>query len=191
MPIAAAIHGIAGGIMGGLAGLGHRRPPSLDPTQRYSLDALLGELYPHNRGLGTPHIDPTQQGLLYNQIAAQGRGAENRITSQFAARGLGRSGLLAQGLMQNSAGMQQAQNQTDLTLQQQAMNQRNETIRQIIQLLGVNNIPGQSGLGAFMAGFAPPAAQGFSQLNFGGSNGNSGGYTTSGGPIWGWPGDKG
>ena len=182
MPIAAAIPGIAGGIMGGLAGLGNKRPPSLDPTQRFTLDSLLGQLYPKGRGIGEAQIDPRQQALMFGNIAAQGRGGENRITNQFAARGLGRSGLLAQGLMQNSAGMQEAQNRTDLTLQQQAITQRNETIRQIVQLLGVNNIPGQSNAGAFMAGFAPPAAQGFSQLNFGGGN------TTSGGPIWGWPG---
>lgn len=166
MPLAAAIPAIAGGIgsiIGGIGGASNTRPPSLDKTQSGTLDALLKQLYPQ---VGkTPTEDPVQRALMFNNIAAQGVGGANRITSQLASRGLGRGGLLAQGLTQNSLGVQAAQNQTDLGLQQQAIQQRNTTINQILSLLGVSNIPGQSGFGGFMSGFAGPASYALSRFS--------------------------
>src|SRR5574337_568362 len=163
MPPAAAA--IGGGLLGGLAGLGNRRPPSLDPTQSHTLDELLRVLLPQAEA--TPRIDPIQQGLLYADIARSGHGAENRVTNSLVSRGVSRGGLLASGLTGVSQGTQLAQNQTNLHLQQQAIQQRNQTIQQILGLLGVGNIPGQSGFGAFMSGAAPSLAYGLSRLNFG------------------------
>src|SRR6266478_9302771 len=146
MPIAAALPAIisgVGAVAGGLGGLSNPRPPSLDPTQRGTLDSLLSKLY---GTVGTtPQIDPTQQGLLFDQIAKAGTGGANRITNTLVGRGLGRSGLLAQGLIGNSQAVTGAQNEANLNLQQQAITQRNTTIQQILGLLGITNIPGQSG----------------------------------------------
>ena len=182
MPIAAAIPAIAGigsSILGGIAGASNKRPPSLDPTQSFTLDSLLKNLYPQTTA--APKIDPIQQAMMYNQIAASGTGGANRITNALASRGLGRSGLLASGLTQNSNQVAAAQTGTNLELQQQAVQQRNQTIQQILSLLGVQNIPGQSGFGGFMAGFAPPFAKALSSgaFNFGGSGG---GVTSTGIP---------
>lgn len=168
MPIAAALPAIGGAILGGIGGASNTRPPSLDPTQRFTLDALLKQLYPQ---VGvTPTIDPTQRALMFGNIAQEGVGGANRITNSLISRGLGRSGLLARGLVGNSQGVQAAQNQTDLGLQQQAIQQRNTTINQILSLLGVSNIPGQSGFGGFMSGFAGPFAKALSLMNFGGAS---------------------
>lgn len=169
MPIAAAIPaiaGLAGSVIGGIGGASNTRPPSLDPTQRNSLDSLLKQLMPT---VGTtPTIDPVQQSLMRNEIAGAGVGGANRVTNALVSRGLGRSGLLAQGLTQNSNQVSAAQNQSDLALQQQAVTQRNTTIQQILGLLGVTNIPGQSGAGGFLSGFAGPFAKTLASLKFGG-----------------------
>lgn len=166
MPVAAAIPAIAGGIIGGIGGATNTRPPSLDKTQRFTLDSLLKNLYPT---VGTtPTIDPKQRALMFGDIAQEGVGAANRITNLLTSRGLGRSGLLAKGLTENSLGVQAAQNQTDLALQQQAISQRNTTINQILSLLGVSNIPGQSGIGGFFSGAAGPFAYALSKLGGGG-----------------------
>lgn len=181
MPIAAAIPaiaGIAGSLIGGAGGAANTRPPSLDPTQRGTLDSLLKQLAPT---VGTtPTIDPVQQSLMRNQIAGAGVGGANRITNALVSRGLGRSGLLAQGLTQNSNQVASAQTGSDLALQQQAITQRNTTIQQILGLLGVTNIPGQSGIGGFLSGFAGPFAKTLAGLKFaggGGGNGDFGGET--------------
>jgi len=172
MPIAAAIPAIAGGIIGGIGGATNRRPPSLDQTQSGILDNLLKQLYPQVGA--TPTIDKTQQAGLFDEIARSGVGGANRITNQLVSRGLGRSGLLASGLSQNSAAISGAQSQANLALQQQAVQQRNQTIQQILQLLGVSNIPGQSGIGGFFSGAAGGLAKGLGMLNFGGGGGNYG-----------------
>lgn len=167
------IAGIGGAIAGGVGGASNTRPPSLDPTQRSTLDSLLKQLYPT---VGTtPTEDPTQRALMFGNIAQEGVGANNRTTNALVSRGLGRSGLLAQGLTQNSLGVQAAQNQTDLGLQQQAITQRNTTINQILSALGVSNIPGQSGLGGFMSGFAGPFAKLLGSLGSGSGTKPSGG----------------
>lgn len=153
MPIAAALPAIIGGVgalAGGIGGATNPRPPSLDPTQRGTLDSLLKML---SGTVGTtPTIDPVQQAAERNQIAGAGVGGANRITNALVSRGLGRSGLLAQGLTQNSNQVASAQNQSDLSLQQQAISQRNTTIQQILGLLGVTNVPGQSGVSGFFSG---------------------------------------
>ena len=171
MPVAALpiIAGAAGSLLGGLGGATNKRPPTLDPTQRTTLDALLKELYPGK--LGTPTIDPIQRNLIFGNIAQEGTLGANRVTNALTSRGLARSGLLARGLTQNSLGVQAAQNQTDLALQQQAIQQRNNTISQILGLLGVSNIPGQSGLGGFLSGFAGPFAKLLGGLPFFGRGG--------------------
>lgn len=171
MPIAAAIPaiaGAAGSVLGGIGGASNTRPPSLDPTQRSTLDNLLKQLYPQ---VGqTPTIDKTQQAGMFDEIARAGVGGANRITNSLISRGLGRSGLLASGLTQNSNMMAGAQNEANLHLQQQAVNQRNQTIQQILGLLGVSNIPGQSGFGGFMSGFAGPFSKMLAGLKGGGGS---------------------
>lgn len=153
MPIAAAAPAIIGGIgalAGGIGGATNPRPPSLDGTQRSVLDGLLNNLYPST--FKAPQIDPVQQSGLYDQIARSGVGGANRVTNALTSRGLGRSGLLAQGLTENSNQMAGEQSNANLQLQQQAVTQRNQTIQQIMGLLGVSNIPGQSGLSGFFSG---------------------------------------
>lgn len=170
MPLAAlipAVAGIGGAIAGGIGGASNTRPPSLDKTQSSTLDSLLTQLY---STVGkVPTVDPIQKSILFDNIAQQGVGGANRVTNALTSRGLGRSGLLSQALTQNSLGVQAAQNQTDLGLQQQAISQRNTTIQQILGLLGVSNIPGQSKFGGFMSGFAGPFAKTLAGL--GGGNG--------------------
>src|SRR5689334_1781431 len=96
-PAALPIIAAAGGsLLGGLGGVANTRPPSLDPTQQFTLDSLLKQLYPQVRN--TPTIDPTQRALEFGNIAQEGVGGANRITSTLTSRGLGRSGLLARGL---------------------------------------------------------------------------------------------
>lgn len=169
MPIAAAIPAIGGAILGGLSGATNKRPPSLDKTQSTTLDSLLKQLYPT---VGTtPTEDPKQRALMFGNIAQEGVGGANRVTNSLVSRGLGRSGLLARGLVGNSQAITGAQNNTDLALQQQAISQRNTTISQILSLLGVSNVPGQSGIGGFLSGFAGPASYALSKMNFGGSPG--------------------
>lgn len=158
--------GAGAALLGGLGGLSNRRPPSLDPTQRSTLDNLLKQLYPQ---VGTtPTIDPVQRSLMFKNIAEEGTLGANRVTNTLASRGLARSGLLARGLTANSNAVTAAQNQTDLGLQQQAIQQRNTTINQILGLLGVTNIPGQSGIGGFLSGFAGPFAKLLAGLGGGG-----------------------
>jgi hypothetical protein len=153
MPIAAALPAIIGGagaLAAGIGGATNPRPPSLDRTQSSTLDALLKQLY---GTVGTtPTIDPVQRALMFGNIAQEGTAGANRATNALTSRGLGRSGLLAQALNQNSSGIQAAQNNTDLGLQQQAISQRNTTIQQILGLLGVTNVPGQSGVSGFFSG---------------------------------------
>ena len=163
LPIVA---GVAGSLLGGAGGASNTRPPSLDPTQRTTLDSLLTTL----RGsVGTtPTIDPVQRALMFKNIAEEGTLGANRVTNALASRGLGRSGLEARALTANSNAVTAAQNQSDLALQQQAITQRNTTINQILGLLGVPNIPGQSGVGGFLSGFAGPFAKLLAGLNSGG-----------------------
>lgn len=184
MPIAAAIPaiaGIGGSLLGGIGGASNTRPPSLDPSQSGALDSLIKMLMPQVSE--TPKIDPVQQSGLFDQIARSGVGGANRITNQLVSRGLGRSGLLAQGLTQNSNQMAAEQTGVNVGLQQQAIQQRNQTIQQILSLLGVSNIPGQSKFGGFMSGFAGPfskmlAGLGGSGSSSGPGNGDFGGEVT-------------
>lgn len=159
MPIGAAlplILGAGSAIAGGIAGATNTRPPSLDPTQQNALHNLLSSLMPN--ATGTPTIDPIQQALMYGNIAASRTGADTALTHALVSRGLGRSGILGEGLIQNQNTAQQAQNQTNLVLQQQAVQQKQLNIQDILGLLQVPNIPGQSGAGGFFGGVAPMLA---------------------------------
>ncbi len=114
--------GFLGALLGGLAGGSNTRPPSLDPTQRTSLDALIKNLMP--TATGAPKIDPLQQSLLYGQNAQSLTGANNQATHALTSRGLGTSGLLAQALMQNANQSQVNQGNINLGLQNQAIQQK-------------------------------------------------------------------
>lgn len=166
--------GILSGLLGGIAGGSNTRPPSLDPTQRGSLDALIKSLMP--TATGTPTIDPIQQALMFGNIAAGRTGADTAITHALSSRGLGTSGLLGAGLIQNQNVATQNQNQANLGLQQQAVQQKQLSIQDILGLLNVNNTPGQSGFGGFMAGLAPILA--YSIQNMANNRGSSGGNNT-------------
>src|SRR5882724_3850052 len=92
--------GIGTSLLGGLAGASNPRPPSLDPQQKNALDNVLIPGLTQ-RVQGTPGIDPVQQKLMYDQIARSTTGANNAVTNALVSRGLGHSGILGTGLMQN------------------------------------------------------------------------------------------
>jgi len=157
--LAPLLGGLASSLLGGVAGAANPRPPSLNPAQTNSLNTLLSPGSNLSKlAFGNPQADPIQQALLYGQNAASLTGANNQVTHALTSRGLGRSGLLGQALMQNAN--QSTQNQTgiNLSLEQQAIQRQQQSWQTIAQLLGVNATPGQSGFGAFMGGLAPVAA---------------------------------
>lgn len=151
--------GLGSALLGGISGASNPRPPSLNPAQTKSLNSLLSP-GSNLSGLafGTPQADPIQRALLYGQNAASLTGANNQVTHALTSRGLGRSGLLGQALMQNAN--QSTQNQTgiNLNLEQQSIQRQQQAWQTIAQLLQTNATPGQSGFGAFMGGLAPVAA---------------------------------
>ncbi len=171
----AAIAGaLVSGLLGGISGAANKRPPSLDPTQSGSLDALIKSLMPN--ATGTPQIDPTQQALMYNNIAQGQTGANNAVTNALVSRGLGHSGILGGALTQVANQAQSGRNEANLGLQQQAVQQKQLSIQDILGLLNVSNIPGQSKFGGFMQGMAPIAAYSIQQmLNQRGSSFNNNG----------------
>jgi hypothetical protein len=145
--------GLGGALAGGIGGATNTRPPSLDPVQRKILDALLPQLFAKVQG--PPTIDPIQQAGMFGQIAQSRTGADTGVTHALASRGLGRSGILGSALMQNQDVASTAQNTANLGLQQQAVELQQQNIGDIMGLLGVSNIPGQSGVGGFFSGIAP------------------------------------
>lgn len=147
---------LIGSAIGGIAGLFNKRPPALNPNQTNDLNTLLTNLLP--TATGTPKIDPTQQALMYNQINANQVGTGNNATNSLVSRGLGHSGILGTALTQVANQGQQDKNKADLGLQQQAVQQKQLTIQDILGLLNVNTTPGQSNAGAFSAGLAGPLA---------------------------------
>jgi len=142
------------------------------------MNQLIPSLLP--TATGTQHIDPVQQGLMYGNIAQGQTGAFNAVTNALASRGLGHSGLLGGALTQIGNQAQSLRNQSDLGLQQQAFQQKQLSIQDLLGLLGTPNVPGQSGLGGFLAGMAPIAA--YSIQNALNNN------TNSGLPVGGTPG---
>lgn len=155
---------LLGGLLGGAAGGANTRPPSLSGPQNSALNALISSLMP--RISGTPQIDPVQQALMYGQNAQSLTGANNQVTHALVSRGLGRSGLLGAGLMQNANQSQVNQGNINLGLQQQAVGLQQNAIQQLLGALNVNNTPGQSGAGGFTAGMAPLLAYSIqNQLN--------------------------
>jgi hypothetical protein len=175
--------GLIPALLGGIAGATNPRPPALDPTQRGSLDQLIKSLMPN--ATGTPKIDPVQQNLMYGNIAQNQTGGMDAVTHALVSRGLGHSGLLGGALTQVANQAQQGRNQADLGLQQQAVQQKQLSIQDILGLLGVSNIPGQSGVGAFFSGMAGPAAYSIQNMlnNRSGGGGGSSNFTTPGG-FW-------
>jgi hypothetical protein len=165
-------------ILGGISGAANKRPPSLDPTQKGSLDSLLQQLMGQVKG--TPTIDPIQQQLMYGQIAQGQTGANDAVTHALVSRGLGRSGLLGGALTQVANQAQTGRNTANLGLQQQAIQQRQLNIQDILGLLNVSNVPGQSTGGGFLAGLAPILAYSIQNAM---NNRGSGGGGGVGGPL--------
>lgn len=149
----AALLGAIPSLIGGLAGLFNKRPPALNGPQTTDLNSLLGSLLPTAQG--TPKIDPTQQALGYNNIAASQTGANNAVTNSLVSRGLGHSGILGTALTQVANQAQQGRNASDMNLQNQAIQQKQLSIQDILGLLNVNTTPGQSNAGGFSAGMGP------------------------------------
>lgn len=187
MPIAALLPAlitaggsIGGSLLGGAAGATNLRPPALNPAQSSALNTLLPQLM--GQVQGQPHIDPVQQVLMYNQIGQNLTGANNQVTNALTSRGLGQSGLLGAGLIQNSLGAQSARNSADLGLQNQAIQQRQANIGDILGLLNINSTPGQSGAGGFLAGMAGPLSYSIQNMlnQRSGFNPNSGPYGMNG-----------
>jgi hypothetical protein len=168
------------GLLGGAAGAANTRPPALNPTQTGALNSLIPSLMP--TATGTPQIDPIQQALLYGQNAQSLTGANNAVTHALVSRGLGRSGLLGAGLIQNQNQSQANQNNINLGLQQQAIQQKQLSIQDLLGLLNVNATPGQSKGGGFLAGLAPVMAGSIQQMLLNRQNGG-GGYLASGYPA--------
>jgi len=151
--------GILSGLLGGISGASNPRPPSLNPAQTGALNNLLGPGSNLSKlAYGTPQADPLQQAQLYGQNAQSLTGANNQATHALVSRGLGRSGLLGQALMQNSNQSQVNQGNINLSLEQQAIQRQQQAWQTIAQLLNIGATPGQSGFGGFMAGVAPIAA---------------------------------
>lgn len=176
--LTAGIGGLASSLLGGIAGATNTRPPSLSPGQSSALSNLLGTPGQPSQllqtAMGTPKIDPVQQNLMYGSIAANQTGGMDAVTHALVSRGLGHSGLLGGALTQVANQAQAGRNQADLGLQQQAIQQKQLSIQDILGLLGVNNTPGQSGAGGFFAGMAPVAAYSIqSAMN---RNNNSGSF---------------
>lgn len=166
------IGGLVSGIAGGAAGAANRRPPALSPNQTTDLNALLSSLLP--TATGTPRIDPTLQALSYNNIAANQTGANNAVTNALVSRGLGHSGILGGALTQVANQAQQNRNASDINLQNQAIQQKQLSIQDILGLLNVNTTPGQSAGGGFLAGMAPILAYSIQNMM---NNRNPGGGT--------------
>lgn len=154
--IGSIIGGIVPALLGGVAGATNTRPPSLDPTQRKSLDTLIP--YLQNIATGPAGIDPIQKALMYGNIAGNQTGAMDAVTHALVSRGLGHSGLLGGALTQVVNQAQQNRNQADLSLQQQGVQIKQQDIQNLLSALNVQNIPGQSGIGGFFSGMAPIAA---------------------------------
>jgi hypothetical protein len=156
MSTAAIGGGLLTGLLGGLSGLFNPRPPSLSPVQQQALNSTLPTVA--SGAIAPLTLNPQVQQTDYAQIAQSLGGANDQATHALAARGLGRSGLLANALIQNAGSAQTAQNaanQSNLALSQQT---KLANLQALSQLLNVNNTPGQSGFGGFMAGLAPLAA---------------------------------
>jgi len=181
MPLAAAaplIGALAGPLLGGIAGAANPRPPSLSPSQSGALNTLLSPGSNLSKlAFGNPQADPIQQALLYGQNAQSLTGANNQATHALTSRGLGTSGLLGQALTQNANQSQVNQGNINLSLEQQAIQRQQQSWQTISQLLGVNNTPGQSTGGAFMAGLAPVAAYSIQNALNKNNGGNTGGQT--------------
>ena len=164
MPFGGALTaGLGSALLGGLAGAANTRPPSLAPYQHKDLKALLASLMPV--ATGTPTIDPIQQMLMYNQIAQGRQGADTGVTHALTSRGLGQSGLLGAGLIQNQNQATANQNTANLALQQQAIQLKQAAIQQLLQGIGISDVPGQSGIGGFLAGLAPTLAYSIQSQN--------------------------
>jgi len=169
------------GLLGGIAGSSNPRPPALNPGQSNALNNLLspsGNLY--QTATQPVTIDPRLQAYMFGQNAQSLTGANNALTHALVSRGLGRSGLLAQGLFGNQQQSMVNQGNINQNLLQQAYQQKQLSLQDILGLLNVTSEPGaQSGFGAFMAGMAPLAAYSLqSQMNnrYANPNGGSTGY---------------
>ena len=147
---------IGSSLLGGLAGVANPRPPSLNPAQLKALNTILPFLT--KGAMGPLSINPQEQALNYGNIAQSRTGADNALTHALVSRGLGRSGILGAGLMQNQLGATAAQNTSNMGLLQQSFQQRLADLQALMEGLNVNATPGQSGFGGFMAGMAPVAA---------------------------------
>jgi hypothetical protein len=177
--LAPLLGGLFSGLLGGAAGSANTRPPALNPTQTNALNGLIPSLMP--TATGTPKIDPIQQALMYGQIAQSRTGADTGITHSLVSRGLGRSGILGDALIQNQNKAQQSQNEANLTLQQQAVQQKQLSIQDLLGLLNVNATPGQSKGGGFLNGLAPVLA--YSIQNMVNSRNSGNGSSFPGGVI--------
>jgi hypothetical protein len=167
----AAALGAIPSLLGGLAGLFNPRPPALNNAQSGALNSLIPSLM--NKAQGTPTIDPTQQALMYGNVAQNQTGAMNAATHALTGAGLGHSGLLGNALTQVANQAQQSRNQGNMGLQQQAIQQQQFDLQTLLGLLNVNATGGQSGAGAFTAGVAPIAAYSIqNMLNQNGANSN-------------------
>lgn len=147
-------------LIGGLAGLFNKRPAvsPQNPTQTSALNNLIPGL---SATANNPaQIDQVQQRGLYDQIARSQAGAGINATHALVGAGLGHSGLLASALMQASNQGQAARSQADLGLQQQAVQNKQFSIEELLKAIGINtsSVPGQSSAGAFMNGLAPVLA---------------------------------
>jgi len=168
------------GLLGGIAGSSNPRPPALNPSQSGALNTLLSPGGSLMQTANAPvTIDPRLQAYMFGQNAQSLTGANNALTHALVSRGLGRSGLLAQGLFGNQQQSMVNQGNINQNLLQQAYQQKQLSLQDILGLLNVTSTPGQSGLGAFMAGMAPLAAYSLqSQMNnrYANPNGGSTGY---------------
>lgn len=157
MPVVAPLIGAGASIIGGIAGGSNKRPPSLDPSQQKALDSTVTSAAATANGPAV--ADPTSVNATNAEIAEGNAGANNRTTNALVSRGLGNnSGLLAAGLVQNSNQSAALQNQSQLALQQQALQNKQHAQDVVANLTKTQSVPGQSTAGAVAAGAAPGLA---------------------------------
>lgn len=134
--------GIGSSVLGSIL----NRKKGLGKKQRGILNQLLTSLSSQANAPLT--VDPVQRALLFEQIAGSAQGARNRLTNDFAARGLSESGLKGEEFGRVERTAQGAQTAAVADLLNQAQARRTQSQQQLQSLLfGIPSVQGASAAG--------------------------------------------
>ena len=138
--------GIGSSVLGSIL----NRPKGLSKEQDAMLNQLLSTL---SAQANAPiSIDPAARNALFEQIAMSGKGAKNRITNDFASRGLSGSGLQGEEFGRVDRTMQQGQVAATTELLRDAQNRRTQAQNQLQSVLfGVPSLQGASASGTALS----------------------------------------